>query len=324
MKYSRFGFSQSWIDSAIKVSKEAIEIDPTSSEAHKALGTAYSVKDRSTLAIEEYKKAIELNPGSYMAVGNLGYRYLKIGHLKKALECNMKKIELNPIFGGGYIQLGLVYNSLCEDLKAKLAFKKALELDPKSIWARRGLIALYLAQNNYNEALATAKEILELTSDSLNAFTFAGYIEHARNNSSEAYNYFTSSIKKLEEKYFYHYQIVSMVHLGSILWEKGDKEKAKKLFSDFLDYANKEIDSGNESWEIRYNIAGIHAVMGELDKAFIWLDRAVEAGWRDYRIGMIEPLFKNLGEDNRFEKRIEQVKELVTKAREQIKAAQNL
>ncbi len=79
---------------------------------------------------------------------------------------------------------------------------------------------------------------------------------------------------------------------------------------------------GNESWEIRYNIAGIYSLMGEKDKAFLWLDRAIDLGWRDYRIGKIEPLFEKLRQDNRFEKRIERVKGLVNKAREQIKAAQ--
>lgn len=48
----------------------------------------------------------------------------------------------------------------------------------------------------------------------------------------------------------------------------------------------------------------------------------IDSGWRNYRIGKIEPLFEKLRQDNRFEKRIERVKGLVDKTREQIKAAQ--
>jgi serine/threonine protein kinase/tetratricopeptide (TPR) repeat protein len=319
--YSRFGFSSSWIDSALKVSKKAIEIDPNSSEAYKALGTAYSVIDRTSAAIDAYKKSIELNPGNDMAAGNLGNRYLKMGQLREALKWNLKKEELNPISATGHVQVGIVYTSLCEDFKAQRSFEKAIEIDPKMAATRTRLIDLYLAQKDYKKALATAKEILNYSSDTLNAFTYIGYVEHVRNNTSEAYKYFTEVAKKLQEKYFYNHHIVSMVHLGAVELKRGNDAKAKKIFSEFLNYANKEIDLGNESWEIPYNVTGVYSVLGDKDKAFHWLDRTIESGWRNYRIGIIEPLFENIRQDSRFEKRIEHVEGLVDKARERIQAA---
>jgi serine/threonine protein kinase/Flp pilus assembly protein TadD len=322
MGYNKFGFSPAWIDSALAVSKKAIEIDPNSSEAHKALGTAYSVIDRTGAAIDAYKKSIELNPGNDVATGNLGHRYLKKGQLREALKWNLKTVELNPISAASRVQLGTVYKSLCEDFKAQRAYKNALDLDPKLVSTRKRLIELYLAQNNYNKALTTAKEILNFTADSLNAFTFTGYVEQVRNNSSEAYKYFTEVTRRLQEKYFYNHHIVSMVQLATIEFKRGKEEKAKKIFSEFMNYANKEMDSGNESWEIPYNIAGVYSVMNERDKAFLWLVKAIDAGWRDYRIGKIEPLFENIRKDSRFEKRIEHVSGLVNKAREHINAAQ--
>jgi protein kinase/serine/threonine-protein kinase len=321
-RYHRFGFSAAWIDSALKVSRKAIKIDPNSSEAYKALGLAYSINDRSSLALVEYKKAIKLNPGYFPAVGNLAYGNLKRGRLAEAIKWNKRGIEINPAFDGCYVQIGLVYIALSEDLEALQSFKKALELDPNDVYAHWGLICLYLVQNKYNEALAKAGEILEFTTDSLNAYTYAGYVEHIRNNLSEANHYFYKAIKKSQEKFFYNYHIVSMLHLAAIQWKQDDKEKAEKIFSEFIKYANNEIDSGNESWEIRYNIAGIYSVLGEHDKALLWIDRAIEAGWREYRIGKIEPLFEKLRQDSRFEKRIERVKKLVDLSREKIKAAQ--
>jgi serine/threonine protein kinase/lipoprotein NlpI len=322
MGYHRFGFSAVWIDSALKVSKKAIEIDPNSAEAYKALGVSYAVIDRSSLAIDANKKAIQLNPGYYPAMANLGYRYLKDGHLGEALKWFKKTRNLNPAFSGSYNKIGLVYNILCEDLKAQHAFEKALEFDPQYVFSHWALISLYLVQNKYDKALAQVDEILKLTSDSLNAFTYAGYVEHIQNNLSKVYNYFDKAIKISQTKYFYNFHIIPLVHLGTIQWKKGEREKAKNIFSDFLTYAEKEIEAGNESWEIRYNIAGIYSVMGEQDKALLWIDRAIDAGWRDYRIGKIEPLFEKLRQDNRFKKRIERVKGLVDKTREQIKAAQ--
>ncbi|MCK4560010.1 MAG: protein kinase [Calditrichia bacterium] len=319
-RFDRFGFSRAWIDSAIRVSKKAIELDPDCAEAYKALGLSYDVIDRSGLAIKEYKKAIELNPGYFPAVGNIGFIYLKIGHLEDALKWIIKRIDLNPALSGGYVQVGLVYNALCEDLKAQQAFQKALELNPQSVYARWGIISLFLEQDKYDQALAEVDEILKLTSDSLNACTYAGYVEHIQNNLSESYHYFDEALKKSQAKFFSYFHLVPLVHLGALHWKNGEIENAKNIFSEFLTYANKELDSGNESWAIPYNMAGIYSMMEEKDKALLWLDRAIDAGWRDYRIGMIEPLFEKLRQDNRFKKRIARVKGLVDKAREQIKA----
>ena len=324
MGYHRFGFSPAWIDSAIRISKKAIEIDPNSAEAFTALGVSYAINDRSELSIDAYKKAIELNPGYYRAVGNLGYRYLKVGRLNEAFEWNKKKIEINPAFSPGYVQIGLVYNALCEDIKAKQAFEKALELDPQNSYSRWGLISSYLAQNKYDKALAQSDQLLRFTSDSLNAFTYAGYVEHIQNHLSNAYHNFEEASKKSQAKFFYNYHIIPLLHLGAIQWKKGETDVAKNIFSEFLNYANKEIEAGNESWEIRYNMAGIYSIMGERDKAFLWLDRAIDLGWREYRIGKIEPLFENLREDKRFEKKIGRVKKIVDKTREQLKISQEL
>jgi serine/threonine protein kinase len=258
--YDRYGFSRAWIDSAIRVSKKAIELDPDCAEAYKALGLAYAVIDRSDFAIREYKKAIELNPGYSPAVGNIGFTYLKKGRLKDALKWNIKHIDLNPANSISYIQIGLTYIALCEDLKAQQAFQKALELDPKSVYARRGIISLLLEQDKYDKALAEVDEILKHTSDSLNAFTYAGNIEHIQNNLSESYHYFDKALKKSQTKFYYDFQLFPLVHLGALHWEKGENENAKSIFSDFLVYDNMEIDSVSESWEIRYNIAGIYSV----------------------------------------------------------------
>ena len=321
-RYHRFGFSSVWIDSAIKVSKEAINIDPNSAEAYKALGTAYSVIDRTSLAIVEYKKAIELNPGYFTALGNLAYRYKKIGRLDEAIKWNKREIQINPVFDGCYAQIGLTYTALCEDSKAQQSFEKALELYPKDVDARWGLVNLYLAQIKYSEALARAFEVLEFSNDSLNAFTYVGYIEHIQKNLAAASSHFHNALRRTQEKFFQNYHIVSMLHIAAIQWKRGEEENARQIFAEFLVYADNEIASGNESWEIRYNIAGTFAVLGEHEKAFQWLDRAIDAGWREYRIGMIEPLFENLRQDNRFERRIQHIKGLVDKLRDQINSAQ--
>lgn len=238
------------------------------------------------------------------------------------MKWNLLKLELNPAFGGGYYQIGLLYNSLGEDAKAEKAFNKAIELDPHVSKLRWGLISLYLAQNQYNKASTIANNILDYSPDTLMAFTYLGYIKHIQNNLSKAYYYLEEAIIRTHEEFFNEYHIVANLQLGAIQWKKGETKIVNNIFSEFLNYAKNEIDAGNESWEIPYNIAGVYSVLGDKDKAFSWLDQAIDAGWREYRIGKIEPLFENIRQDSRFEAKIQQVKGMVDKARAQIKATQ--
>lgn len=57
-------------------------------------------------------------------------------------------------------------------------------------------------------------------------------------------------------------------------------------------------------WRLRpghYDLASIHAARGETERALAWLERSCEAGWLQYELLRLDPLFDPLRGDERFE-----------------------
>jgi hypothetical protein len=59
----------------------------------------------------------------------------------------------------------------------------------------------------------------------------------------------------------------------------------------------------------------VHALRGEKDEAFRWLDKSIEAGWRGWPLGTRSPLLDSLRSDARFQQLESRLAELVRQAR---------
>jgi hypothetical protein len=61
--------------------------------------------------------------------------------------------------------------------------------------------------------------------------------------------------------------------------------------------------------------AAAHAVLGETDEALAYLKRAVDAGWRFYRVAANDPLLERIREADGFKALIEELKADVSRMR---------
>jgi Flp pilus assembly protein TadD len=69
----------------------------------------------------------------------LAYAALLKGDLDRAQQEAEQAIRLDPKLGSGFINLGLVLAKRGEYVKAKLAFQRALDLDPEDPRAKDNL-----------------------------------------------------------------------------------------------------------------------------------------------------------------------------------------
>jgi pyruvate/2-oxoacid:ferredoxin oxidoreductase beta subunit len=90
------------------------------------------------------------------------------------------------------------------------------------------------------------------------------------------------------------------------------------LFSQSLNLCQKQLEQGNEFWAAPYYIAAVHAIQGNKEEAYKWLKKAIDSGWRNFRLGSRNPLLENLREDEQFKQMMAQVKEMVDKMRRKI------
>ncbi len=316
----RFGFSRTWIDSAIEVSQKGISIDPTCAEAHKALGIAYVGKGWIRKCLGLLGRAMELNPSYYPAFVNAGVANVNIGMYDDALECYERALALNPTFAPVYGYLAHVYTTLGDFAKAESYIGKALDLQPDLTDAHCDLIDVYLQQGRLDETAALCEKVLSLAPEEIDALDSCGYAELIMGNHARARRLYEKALGISASEIPGDTGISLATRLAYVYRKQGELEKAEGLMRERLMIDRKLEEEGNQWWRIPYDVSAINAIKDEKAEAYLWLRKAVDAGWRHFRLGLIDPVFEQLGADEEFRQIMAEVKGMVDEMRKRVEA----
>lgn len=79
--------------------------------------------------------------------------------------------------------------------------------------------------------------------------------------------------------------------------------------------AERALEQGNETSDVLYGLAEDNVMQGNKAGAYKWLQKAIDAGWRNYRWAEIDPLLENMRNEDRFKQMIADVKAKVDEMR---------
>ena len=303
----RFGFPKTWFDKAIEAGQKAISLDPNLAEAYKALAMGYFAKGWIRKSIEMSQKAVEFNPNSDLSLYFLGVSYDAVGKFDKALPLLKKAMAVNPAMGSPYSAIGHCYYGLDDYQQGEEWLKKSLEIQPDYDNPHDYLFHLYLAAGRLEEAIIEGQKILSLYPDRQSALLYLGRAECVAGHLDKAQSYLEKAGSR------------AAVDLGYVYWKTGKKDQAQKLLQSVLVTLKNEADSGDESWEVRRDIAGIYAILGNKEEALQWLQKAIDAGFLFFRYIARDPAFENLRDDERFKQIMDKTKARVDEMRKRIK-----
>ena len=159
----------------------ALELNPSSQDAHEAMALYYLAKDNVPGAAEQYRKVADLDPDKSQALFKEGHEYLDLG-----ARLAYRGARLYPDSPWGHRFLGdtLLERNRWED--AVQEYKKALAIDPK----QSGLHALigesYLGGGKLDEAEAEFRQELQLDSRDERAWLGLANIQLARAQAVDA------------------------------------------------------------------------------------------------------------------------------------------
>jgi TolB-like protein/Flp pilus assembly protein TadD len=316
-----FGFQPGWIDTAIEVAEKAISLDPNLAEGHKALGLAVMQKGWYRRALQAYQKALELNPNLEPAVSDIGVTNLIMGRFDEALPWMKRSLALDPATNGHQpSEVGRVYLFLADDAKAGQWFSKALEVQRDLDDAHLGLTWLYLVQQKYQQAFEQSGKILAYSPHYVYGLQAAGTAKLLLGDYAGAKKYFERSIAIRPAGRGWMPPVTYLTSSGYVLWKTGQKEEARKMFDQSLQLDQTDLQQGNESFAVRYDIAAINAVQGNKAEAYKWLQQTIDSGFRNYRFSLIDPLLENLHGDERFKQMMTEVTKQVDEMRKRAEA----
>lgn len=140
-------------EAGIEPARKAIAAQAGNSEYHRILGTlcgqiipanVFAGLKYGRCAMDEVAKAIELNPKSadnWISRG-VGNYYLPVsfgGGIDKAISDFDKAIELNAKLADAHLWRGIALRKAGKNAEARKSLSKALELNPKRLWAKTQL-----------------------------------------------------------------------------------------------------------------------------------------------------------------------------------------
>ncbi len=301
-------YSDSFMDTFLLLTKKALIFNPQSSDAHRLLGQYLFETGNPDQGIIEMETAISLNSNNATAYELLGFYSNWIGHWEKGIPYLLKSIELDPfsMFTAiRYCFLARAYLDLLDFDNTFFYARRAMEMGQGN---RPALGFAYWICTHTNLILGNREETLKW------ADTLSGYNEiSALRVKAEVYCHLFKDFEKganiyqeLIEKYpaYYNYRH----RYAYALWETGKKDSAKLLFEAQIQESNTELELGRvERNDPHYNLAGIYAFLGDIDKAIDHLNQhKFTSGLEIY--AEIDPLFMDLYDNLAFKEIIQNAK----------------
>jgi len=258
------------LQKAITFFEQAIRLDSTYALGYASLSQTYIVIGSNSLALpnsvypkaERYcRKALTLDSElaeAYTALGAIQHEYR--WDFAGAEESYKTAIRLNPNDGTTHQWLSELYLRTRRYNLAEEEIRIARSLDPYSLIMKHVHGQIYLAQKRYDETIALLKQVLSENPDLLSPRNYLIYAYMAKKNHTEA----LAAASKHQSPWE---RISAQAGIYAAL---GERAKAKALLTELHELAQTQPVTPTR-------FAFIYGELGDLDEAFHWFNRVLEA-----------------------------------------------
>jgi adenylate cyclase len=322
-----------YLDSALHYCNIALTVDPDLSEAYTLQGLYYTATGKIQEAFPALKHALMLNPNDPRAYRFLGLLNHSIGNHEESINNYLKSEKLEHSSYDLLIlrmKMAEFYQEIGNFDKAEIYLDELMALEPDFVGGYLWYGWLETVQGNFENAYEAYCNLLEQVPDeshniwSRQAETLA-YLK--RYTESEAVWEKALASKSITGKVLCR----NNFRYAYTLWMNGKKDIARKIFDDCISFWIEEIKSGgfDPKWGIYYNLAGIHALLGDKPEAIKWLNKQAEAGftirgdlgflYAYERFIEYDPLFDSVREEAEFRRIVLEAQEEKARIRKRVK-----
>ena len=285
------------LERAISYFGEAIQKDPNYALAHAGMADCYTlmgrhlylpVKEAFEKAREYAYRALELNDNLAEAHTALAAVLMIYNWDWDLAEEQFKQaIQLNPNYANAHYLHSVLLQTTGRLQESVMAAEKAQVLDPLSPVIGMGVVQAYFFSEQYEKALDECHRYLEMNPNFVVAQDYlvhlqvqTGLFERA---AEEARRLVDISERKAE----------ATAHLAYVYAASGKTEQAKKLFEALM--ADSKLGYSNPTIFIT-----VYSILGDQDNAFLWAEKALEAGKIAFPSLRFSPDLKRFRTDPRY------------------------
>jgi tetratricopeptide (TPR) repeat protein len=138
---------------ALRLARQAVELEPQSPVPQVALSYAYQAAFDLEKALDSLKQAVRLAPEDALVHARLAELELSRGELERALKAARRAVALDPEIARTQTVLGFAYLTQIRTGQAKSAFERAITLDSADPLPRLGLGLAKIRESNLTEGV---------------------------------------------------------------------------------------------------------------------------------------------------------------------------
>jgi serine/threonine protein kinase len=280
------------LNKSVEYFNQAIEHDPNYALAYAGLADAWFVmgwyryavpKDAYERAKSAAVKALEIDP-------KLAEAHVSLAMIRASYDWNWAEaerefkvaIELNPNYATGHHRYSLFLPIMGRLEESVAEAKKAQELDPLSLIISENVGDMLFLARRYDEAKQQLYKTLELDPNFLVAHDTLAKVYEVEGLHEKALD--ASLVGERPEV---------IADVKKIYATSGIRGVWQARIDELLEYSKREFVSP-------YSLAMLYARLGENDKAFEWLEKAVEGRSANLTYLIADPRFDQLRSDPRF------------------------
>ena len=297
--------TQAAIKEGIRYFEQAIVEDPGYALAYSGLADSYAldldyrgapVFEGMERAKAEARKAIELDESLAEAHTSLGWVTFIYDWDWPGAEREFRRaIELNPRYPVARQWYSWFLAAMGRFDEALTQGRTAIDLDPASVSIRRSMGWLQYYARQYDGALDNLRRALALNPTAEETHRLLGLVYLQQGLYDEATASFKEALSNSEN------DALAFAGLGHVAARRGREDEAQAVLQELHSRARTRYVSPVAQ-------AGLYVTLGELDRAFEWLEKAYQErrGWLAYL--KIEPMLDGLRADPRFHRFMERMR----------------
>jgi TolB-like protein/DNA-binding winged helix-turn-helix (wHTH) protein/Tfp pilus assembly protein PilF len=295
------------LQKSIEYYNQAIKLDPNYAPAYAHMARAYffmaffgtvspqvgwrKVKEAATLAVEKDDRL----PEGHGALGlaKLHYDWDFAGadrEFKRALELNPNNADIRHDYAHYLMAMGRMAESEAES-------KHAVELDPVGDALSSCLCWHSFAAHDYDQSVRLAEKFLKSQPNDSWELTILGWDYEQKRMPEQAIAKFRKAVEVTKDTPFNSFYLAALGHADAVAGNRSEAEKVLQTLS----------DRGKKSYVSPFDLALIHAALGEKDQAFALLNKAVAERSTFLVYVKWEPRLDPLRSDPRFTQILKQI-----------------
>jgi tetratricopeptide (TPR) repeat protein len=317
MRRGQYGWGEAWFDSADALAKSLMTRGPRErGHAHWIQGDLAWRLRRWTEGADHLEKAAGLLRDEVELQSQAALAHYLLGNFDKSFVFWRRGAALDPqrpdpCRAGSYFHLDLLD-------EAEACSRRLLEIDYNDSWGFRVLVKTYIAQGRDLEAQQLLQRTPPLLFDrSLYLSNLAGDVALIMGDHGRAREYYERGLAR-NRNGISSGVWVARTSLAHILWKAGERDSARVLLEESEAYDWDRLEKRPMRWGWYYDLAAVHAIRGDKEKAHRYLRAAFDAGWHWFRLGLRDPRLKSIRADDRFRLLMAEVEDSVAAMRSRV------